>query len=49
MQIHRLTSRLRALRPFGLDLCLGRIVRADSPSRCTSDGLASPTARAVGC
>jgi DNA helicase IV len=31
MQIHRLTSRLRALRRFGLDLCLGRIVRADNP------------------
>ena len=30
MQIHRLTSRLRALRRFGLDLCLGRIVRADN-------------------
>jgi len=31
MQIHRLTSRLRALRRFGLDLCLGRTVRADNP------------------
>jgi DNA helicase IV len=31
MQIHRLTGRLRALRRFGLDLCLGRIVRADNP------------------
>ena len=31
MQIHRLTSRLRALRRFGLDLCLGRIVSADNP------------------
>src|SRR4051795_1184015 len=29
MQIHRLTARLRTLRRFGLDLCLGRIVRAD--------------------
>ena len=27
----RLTTRLRALRRFGLDLCLGRIVRADDP------------------
>ncbi|MGW8779395.1 RNA polymerase recycling motor ATPase HelR [Streptomyces sp. NPDC055796] len=27
-EIHRLTSRLRALRRFGLDLCLGRIVGA---------------------
>jgi hypothetical protein len=29
-EIHRLTARLRVLRRFGLDLCLGRIVRADS-------------------
>ena len=31
MEVHRLTARLRVLRRFGLDLCLGRIVRADSP------------------
>ncbi|ARE78211.1 AAA family ATPase [Streptomyces sp. Sge12] len=31
VEIHRLTGRLRALRRFGLDLCLGRIVRADDP------------------
>ncbi|MEU4151568.1 RNA polymerase recycling motor ATPase HelR [Streptomyces sp. NPDC026659] len=31
LEIHRLTARLRALRRFGLDLCLGRIVRADDP------------------
>jgi len=31
MQIHRLTARLRALRRFGLDLCLGHMVRADNP------------------
>ena len=31
MEIHRLTARLRALRRFGLDLCLGHIVRADNP------------------
>jgi DNA helicase IV len=31
MEIHRLTGRLRALRRFGLDLCLGRIVGADKP------------------
>jgi hypothetical protein len=30
MEIHRLTSRLRTLRRFGLDLCLGRIVGADN-------------------
>jgi DNA helicase IV len=29
LEIHRLTARLRALRRFGLDLCLGRIVSAD--------------------
>jgi len=28
MEIHRLTARLRTLRRFGLDLCLGRIVGA---------------------
>jgi len=31
MEIHRLTARLRVLRRFGLDLCLGRMVRADNP------------------
>ena len=31
MEIHRLTARLRLLRRFGLDLCLGRIVGADNP------------------
>src|SRR3954467_548503 len=31
LEIHRLTARLRALRRFGLDLCLGHMVRADSP------------------
>jgi hypothetical protein len=31
MEIHRLTSRLRALSRFGLDLCLGRIVSTDNP------------------
>ncbi|MFJ2259399.1 RNA polymerase recycling motor ATPase HelR [Streptomyces sp. NPDC087844] len=30
-EIHRLTGRLRALRRFGLDLCLGHIIRADDP------------------
>jgi hypothetical protein len=29
MEIHRLTGRLRTLRRFGLDLCLGRMVSAD--------------------
>ncbi len=31
MEIHRLTARLRTLRRFGLDLCLGRMVGADDP------------------
>jgi hypothetical protein len=31
LEIHRLTARLRLLRRFGLDLCLGRVVRSDSP------------------
>ncbi|MGW1160275.1 RNA polymerase recycling motor ATPase HelR [Streptomyces sp. NPDC002513] len=30
LEIHRLTGRLRALRRFGLDLCLGHIVSADN-------------------
>lgn len=32
MEIHRLTARLRALHRFGLDLCLGHMVRADDPA-----------------
>ena len=31
LEVHRLTTRLRVLRRFGLDLCLGRIVGADNP------------------
>ena len=31
LEIHRLTARLRVLRRFGLDLCLGRMVSTDSP------------------
>ena len=31
IEIHGLTARLRVLRRFGLDLCLGRIVGADNP------------------
>jgi hypothetical protein len=31
LEIHRLTANLRVLRRFGLDLCLGRMVTADSP------------------
>ncbi|MCX4694835.1 RNA polymerase recycling motor ATPase HelR [Streptomyces sp. NBC_01408] len=31
VEIHRLTGRLRALRRFGMDLCLGHIVSTDDP------------------
>jgi hypothetical protein len=31
LEIHRLTARLRTLRRYGLDLCLGRVVHADRP------------------
>ncbi|MFD4029972.1 RNA polymerase recycling motor ATPase HelR [Streptomyces sp. NPDC058637] len=31
MEVHRLTTRLRALRRFGLDLCLGHMVGTDGP------------------
>jgi hypothetical protein len=31
LEIHRLTARLRLLRRYGLDICLGRMVYADSP------------------
>ncbi|MGW4229292.1 RNA polymerase recycling motor ATPase HelR [Streptomyces sp. NPDC004980] len=31
MEVHRLTTRLRALRRFGLDLCLGHMVGGDGP------------------
>ncbi|CAM3372529.1 RNA polymerase recycling motor ATPase HelR [Occultella aeris] len=31
-EIHRLTARLRLLRRFGLDLCLGRMVAIDGPA-----------------
>ncbi|GAA3574812.1 RNA polymerase recycling motor ATPase HelR [Nonomuraea rosea] len=31
LEVHRLTARLRALRRFGLDLCLGHMIGEDSP------------------
>ncbi|MFI8459366.1 RNA polymerase recycling motor ATPase HelR [Kitasatospora sp. NPDC085464] len=31
VEVHKLTGRLRALRRFGLDLCLGHVVGADDP------------------
>jgi hypothetical protein len=48
LEIHRLTARLRLLRRYGLDFCLGRMVYTAAPSLCTLDGSASPTARGVG-
>jgi hypothetical protein len=47
LEIHRLTTRLRALRRFGLDLCLGRIVGADGaePVYIGRLGLADSTGR----
>nr|WP_218860110.1 RNA polymerase recycling motor ATPase HelR [Petropleomorpha daqingensis] len=47
LEIHRLTSRLRTLRRFGLDLCLGRILFADDPEPVYIGrlGLTDPTGR----
>ncbi|MER5729357.1 RNA polymerase recycling motor ATPase HelR [Streptomyces sp. NPDC002138] len=46
-EIHRLTARLRTLRRFGLDLCLGRIVPADhsEPVHVGRLGLTDATGR----
>ncbi|MFC4591977.1 RNA polymerase recycling motor ATPase HelR [Sphaerisporangium corydalis] len=47
LEIHRLTARLRALRRFGLDLCLGHMVGADDPEPVYVGrlGLTDPTGR----
>lgn len=47
MEIHRLTARLRALRRFGLDLCLGHMVRTDdrAPVHVGRLGLTDSTGR----
>ncbi|MEV4414756.1 RNA polymerase recycling motor ATPase HelR [Catellatospora sp. NPDC049609] len=47
MEVHRLTARLRALRRFGLDLCLGRIVGTDGaePVYIGRQGLTDGTGR----
>ncbi|WP_371661150.1 RNA polymerase recycling motor ATPase HelR [Streptomyces sp. NBC_00280] len=37
-EIHRLTARLRALRRFGLDLCLGHMISADDPEQAVYVG-----------
>ena len=38
LEIHRLAARLRTLRRFGLDLCLGRMVSADNPEPAVGRG-----------
>ncbi|HEY2831203.1 MAG TPA: RNA polymerase recycling motor ATPase HelR [Sporichthyaceae bacterium] len=45
LEVHRLTSRLNALRRYGLDLCLGRMVPADgsAPVYIGRLGLTDPT------
>lgn len=47
LEVHRLSARLRALRRFGLDLCLGRIVPADGaePVYIGRLGLTDPEGR----
>lgn len=47
LEIHRLTGRLRTLRRFGLDLCLGRIVGEEAPEPVYIGrlGLTDPTGR----
>ena len=47
MQVHHLTARLRTLRRFGLDLCLGHIVSADGgePTYIGRLGLTDRTGR----
>jgi DNA helicase IV len=47
MEIHRLTARLRALRRFGLDLCLGHIVNGEDaePGYIGRLGLTDSTGR----
>jgi DNA helicase IV len=46
-EVHRLTARLRALRRFDLDLCLGRIVHEDraEPTYVGRFGLSDPDGR----
>jgi hypothetical protein len=47
LEVHRLTARLRTLRRFGLDLCLGHMVRTDDPEPVYVGrlGLTDPTGR----
>ncbi|MFC7218476.1 RNA polymerase recycling motor ATPase HelR [Streptomyces polyrhachis] len=41
-EVHRLSARLRTLRRFGLDLCLGRIVAAEGPDSPDGPDSAEP-------
>lgn len=47
LEVHRLTARLRTLRRFGLDLCLGHVVHSDAaePVYIGRLGLTDPTGR----
>src|SRR3954471_14667933 len=45
LEVHRLTARLRTLRRFGLDLCLGRMVGADDAVATYVGGLGGTDAR----
>src|SRR4051795_22581 len=49
LEVHRLTGRLRTMRRFGLDLCLGRMVGADGsePVYVGRLGLTDPAGRRV--
>ena len=40
LEVHRVTARLRTLRRFGVDLCLGHMVMADDPRPSMSAGSA---------
>lgn len=49
MEIHRLGNRLRALRRYGLDLCLGRMVGADGGDPVYIGRLGLTDATGAGC
>ncbi|GAA1948947.1 RNA polymerase recycling motor ATPase HelR [Agromyces allii] len=43
LEVHRLTGRLRTMRRFGLDLCLGRMVGDDAGGDASGDDGSAPT------
>src|SRR5690606_6833120 len=47
-EVHRLTARLRTLRRFGLDLCLGRMVLSEDAPSTDGEGVGPPDAERVG-